>query len=107
MGNRASRYCAENGGVERILYGTDGGQYGVCFFDDGTACDSWAYFRGECTEGSQLEFSSFCREHGGYMRRRRFTCDGCETNMFYWNCGIDGYWCDENSYYEGECDYQL
>ena len=31
---------------------TDGGQYGVCVFADGSECDEWKYFRGECDAGT-------------------------------------------------------
>lgn len=31
---------------------TDGGQYGVCVFADGSECDECKYFRGECGAGT-------------------------------------------------------
>ncbi|MBU1866793.1 MAG: DUF333 domain-containing protein, partial [Actinobacteria bacterium] len=30
----------------------DGGTYGVCVFPDGSECDEWAFFRGECEPGA-------------------------------------------------------
>ncbi|MEA3339639.1 MAG: DUF333 domain-containing protein [Chloroflexota bacterium] len=31
--------------------GDDGGEYGVCVFSDGSECEEWAFFRGECEPG--------------------------------------------------------
>ena len=46
--NPASAYCGEQGGKLEIRTGTDGGQYGVCVFPNGSECEEWAFFRGEC-----------------------------------------------------------
>lgn len=51
MPNPASVYCGDNGGVVEIRTGADGGQVGVCVFTDGSECDEWAFFRGECAPG--------------------------------------------------------
>jgi putative hemolysin len=53
--NPASVYCEEQGGTLEIRTEADGGQYGVCIFPDGSECDEWAYFRGECKPGDSLE----------------------------------------------------
>jgi hypothetical protein len=45
--NPASVYCEEQGGTLEIRE-NQAGQYGVCIFDDGSECDEWAYYRGEC-----------------------------------------------------------
>jgi len=47
--NPASVYCEEQGGKVEIRTGVDGGQYGVCIFADGSECDEWAFYRGECS----------------------------------------------------------
>jgi putative hemolysin len=49
--NPASVYCEQQGGKIEIRTDSDGGQYGVCLFQDGSECDEWAYFRGECEAG--------------------------------------------------------
>ena len=49
MPNPASVYCTDNGGTLEIRTAEDGGQYGVCIFADGSECDEWTYFRGECS----------------------------------------------------------
>ena len=48
MPNPASVYCEEQGLKSEIRTGEDGSQTGYCILPDGTACDEWAYFRGEC-----------------------------------------------------------
>jgi len=48
MPNPASVYCEQNGDTLEIRTAEDGSQSGVCVFPDGSTCDEWAYFRGEC-----------------------------------------------------------
>ncbi len=48
MPNPASVYCVQNGSKLEIRTAADGSQSGVCVFQDGSACDEWAYYRGEC-----------------------------------------------------------
>jgi putative hemolysin len=46
--NPASVYCEANGG--RLEFRTDdaGNVAGICVFPNGSECDEWAYYRGEC-----------------------------------------------------------
>lgn len=53
MPNPASVYCAQHGNKLEIHTATDGSQSGVCVFPDGSTCDEWSYFRGECGFGAQ------------------------------------------------------
>jgi putative hemolysin len=46
--NPASVYCEQQGYTLDIRTASDGSQSGVCLFPDGSECDEWAYFRGEC-----------------------------------------------------------
>jgi putative hemolysin len=46
--NPASAYCLEQGYTSEIRTAAHGSQSGVCIFPDGSECDEWAYFRGEC-----------------------------------------------------------
>ena len=48
MANPASVHCEQNGNTLEIQTAEDGSQSGVCIFPDGSTCDEWAYFRGEC-----------------------------------------------------------
>ena len=52
MPNPASVYCEQNGNKLEIRTAADGSQSGICVFPDGSTCDEWAYYRGECGPGS-------------------------------------------------------
>ena len=56
MPNPASVYCTQQGNKLEIRTADDGSQSGICIFPDGSACDEWAYYRGEC--GPAAEKSS-------------------------------------------------
>ncbi len=51
--NPASQFCLQNGGQLDIRE-TAAGQYGVCLFADGSECDEWSFFRGECRPGDSI-----------------------------------------------------
>jgi uncharacterized protein len=53
MPNPASAYCIQHGGKLEIRTAADGSQNGVCSLPDGSTCDEWAYFRGECGAAGQ------------------------------------------------------
>jgi putative hemolysin len=53
MPNPASVYCEQQGYRLEIRTAADGGQAGMCIFPDGSECDEWAYFRGECAPADQ------------------------------------------------------
>lgn len=50
-GNPASSHCVQNGGTEKTVSDAEGNQSGVCVFDDGSECESWAFYRDECRPG--------------------------------------------------------
>ena len=49
MPNPASVFCEEQGGTPEIRADEEGGQVGICVFANGSECDEWAFYRGECT----------------------------------------------------------
>jgi len=53
MPNPASVYCKQNGNRLEIQTASDGSQNGICVFPDGSTCEEWAYFRGECGSAAQ------------------------------------------------------
>ena len=61
LANPASVYCEEQGGTLRMEE-NEAGQYGVCTLPDGTECEEWAYYRGECPEE---EVEIFCPDYDG------------------------------------------
>jgi TolB protein len=48
MPNPASVFCEEKGYTVEIRE-EPGGQKGYCIFPDGSECDEWAFYRGECS----------------------------------------------------------
>jgi putative hemolysin len=53
MPNPASVYCTQKGNKLEIRTAADGSQNGICIFPDGSSCDEWAYYRGECGPATQ------------------------------------------------------
>ncbi|MBI5966194.1 MAG: DUF333 domain-containing protein [Chloroflexi bacterium] len=51
--NPASVYCTQQENKLEIRTAPDGSQSGVCVFPDGSSCDEWAYYRGECAPTRQ------------------------------------------------------
>jgi putative hemolysin len=69
MPNPASVYCIQQGNKLEIRTAADGSQSGVCIFPDGSSCDEWAYFRGECGPAAQKSPTpaTTVEASGGYM----------------------------------------
>lgn len=51
LANPASENCTAKGGTLSIQTNGNGGQYGLCTFEDNMACEEWALYRGECPVG--------------------------------------------------------
>jgi putative hemolysin len=50
MPNPASEFCVEQG-YELEIRSEAGGEAGYCLFPDGSECEEWAFYRGECAPG--------------------------------------------------------
>jgi putative hemolysin len=48
MANPASVYCVDQG-YKLEIRDEANGQVGYCIFPDGSECEEWAYYRGECS----------------------------------------------------------
>ena len=53
MPNPASEYCVENGGTSKTE-SSQGGERGICVFNDGSQCDEWEFMLGMCMKGQSL-----------------------------------------------------
>ena len=51
VANPASQHCVEQG-FQLEMRTTAEGTAGYCIFADGTECEEWAFFRGECGPGT-------------------------------------------------------
>lgn len=54
MANPASEHCVDEEGRLEIR-DTSGGQVGYCIFPDGSECEEWAFFKGECAPGGSYQ----------------------------------------------------
>ena len=69
-GSPAAEFCARQGGTGEPRTGKSGGESSYCVFPDGTECEEWAYYRGECSAGGS-EKQLLCKvpegkSHGWY-----------------------------------------
>ena len=119
--NPASVYCEEQGGILDIRTDESGGQYGICILGDGTECDEWAFYSGECgaetddgtggtggtgdgtgeTNGTGLPnpASVYCEEQGGILEIVT-DVNGSQYGICTLPGGIK---CEEWEFYRGEC----
>jgi uncharacterized protein len=51
MPNPASVNCVDKGGTRETMQ-EPAGEFSVCVFADGSRCEEWRFFRGECVPGS-------------------------------------------------------
>lgn len=71
LANPASVNCKNVGGNLVIQKRGDGGEYGLCYFEDNRACEEWALFRGDCpvggvkTTGFDTVDQNYCAWSGG------------------------------------------
>jgi putative hemolysin len=105
MVNPASENCVEEGGTVVIQERGDGGQYGVCVFEDNRQCEEWAMLRGDCPVGG-VEISGYvtpaaqyCAITGGVYE----VTGGADTDEEQGTCTINGQTCDVWEYFAGEC----
>ncbi len=77
MANPASVFCEENDGKLEIR-DEEAGQVGYCVFADGSECEEWSYFRGECAPGGRRldanmpnPASANCIDQGGVLEIRK------------------------------------
>jgi hypothetical protein len=106
MANPASVNCTEQGGTLKIEERGDGGQIGVCYFEDNRQCEEWALLRGECplggvkVTGYVTPAARYCTITGG-----TYTITGNSgADDEQGTCAFpDGGQCDAWDYYNGKC----
>jgi putative hemolysin len=109
MANPASKFCEEQG--YRLEMRTEaGGTAGYCIFPDGSECEEWAFYRGECQPGTTFESpfespiglpnpaSKFCEDQG-YRLELRTEAGGTVGYCIF----PDGSECEEWAFYREEC----
>jgi putative hemolysin len=104
--NPASENCVVQGGRLSIQTREDGGQYGICLFEDNRQCEEWALLRGDCPVGGVkvtgyvTAAAVYCAITGGEYAITGNAGAGDELGT----CTLkDGSLCDVWEYYKGEC----
>ena len=109
MANPASVNCEKQGGQLSIQKRPDGGEYGVCIFEDNRQCEEWALLRGECPVGGVkitgyvTQAAQFCAITGGEYK---ITANS-NTEQEQGTCTFkNGKTCDAAAYFAGTCSAQ-
>jgi putative hemolysin len=106
MANPASENCTAQGGTLTIETRGDGGQYGVCYFEDNQQCEEWALLRGECPVGGVkvtgyvTPAARYCAISGGTYAITGNSGQDDEQGTCTFK---DGSQCDAWDYYNGMC----
>ncbi len=107
IANPASQYCIDEGGTLSFQTRGDGGEYGVCSFEDNQECEEWALFRGECPVGGvkitgyTTQAAVYCAITGGMYQ----VTGNSNTDQEDGTCTFpNGQTCDASDYYNGICD---
>jgi putative hemolysin len=104
--NPASQHC-EDLGYKLEIRDEGGGQVGYCIFPDGSECEEWAFYRGDCrpadtTFDSPLGLPNPASQHCvdlGYKLEIRDEAGGQVGYCVF----TDGTECEEWAFYRGEC----
>lgn len=106
LANPASTNCIDQGGTVDIRERGDGGQYGVCVFDDNRQCEEWAMLRGDCPVGGLritgylTDAAVYCAITGGDYVVGAEDEAGVEQG----ECTLpSGDVCDAWAYFDGRC----
>ncbi len=107
LANPASENCIAKGGQLRIETAGDGGQYGVCLFEDNRQCEEWALLRGDCPVGG-LKITGYITPQARYCAIRGgdyvVTHEQTATMPEQGTCTLPGEpTCDALALYEGRC----
>ncbi len=109
IANPASEYCLHQGGEFTIEQRGDGGEFGVCIFEENRQCEEWALMRGDCPAGGikvtgYLTLAGrFCAITGGEYA---VTTDSGQEEEGGICTFQNGEVCDVWEYFKGKCDPQ-
>jgi len=106
LANPASQNCIEKGGTLSIQERGDGGQYGICFFEDNRQCEEWALFNEECpvnglkVTGYITPAAVYCVITGGTYT----ITNNSNTDNEQGKCKKNDKECDVWDLWNGKCD---
>ncbi|MCA2002436.1 MAG: DUF333 domain-containing protein [Chloroflexi bacterium] len=81
MANPASVYCLEQGYKSENRLDASGNAYGVCIFPNGSECDEWAFYNGQCKPAEENEAAPYIGAYvvAEYTRMRDAPESGPQT----------------------------
>jgi len=106
LANPASENCVQQGGTVVFQKRGDGGEYGVCLFEDNLQCEEWAMLRGDCPVGGiritgyVTPAAEYCAITGGDYKITGNTNTDQEQGTCTFKGGTT---CDVWEYYDGKC----
>ena len=102
----AAQYCIDNGGTLTTKIRGDGGEYGVCMFEENRQCEEWAMYNGACPVGGvkvtgyATDAAVYCAITGGdYVATGNQGADDEQGTCTFAN----GQVCDVWDLYNGIC----
>lgn len=107
IANPASEICVKQGGKVVIEKRGDGGEYGICYFEDNRQCEEWALLRGDCPVGGRkitgytTKAAAYCVISGGTYK---ITTQGGQDQEKGTCTFKNGAVCDSLEFYNGQCD---
>jgi len=107
MANPASENCVKQGGTVSIQKRGDGGEYGICLFEDNRQCEEWALLNGECPVGGLkitgyiTPAAQYCAISGGTYTITGNSGAPNETGTCAFKNGKS---CAADEYYNGTCN---
>lgn len=110
IANPASENCVKLGGRLVIEKRGDGGQYGICYFEDNRQCEEWALLRGDCAVGGRkvtgytTKAATYCAICGGTYQITSQGGSDAEKGTCTFKSGAV---CDADEFYNGQCNSQM
>ena len=100
MRNPASVNCVNKGGTLVIKKRGDGGEYGLCQFEDNQACEEWALYRGECPVGGvkTTGFDNIQQNYCAWTGGQTYAVPNAKCTL------PNGHVCSDNDLYNGTCN---
>lgn len=100
LANPASVNCTKQGGTLAIKTRGDGGEYGLCQFENNQACEEWALFRGECPVGGvkTTGFDTVQQQYCAWVGGQTIAQPNASCNL------PNGKVCSDESLYNGRCE---
>lgn len=99
LSNPASQNCTEKGGTLSIEKRGDGGEYGLCNFEDNMSCEEWALYRGECPVGGvkTTGFDTIDQMYCAWLGGQTLAVENSKCTL------PNGNVCSTIDLYEGKC----